>query len=61
MNKSDYFYFQKKITELDELKSEAENINELNARDEVLRERESHKGKIQSALNPSHIPESLGG
>ncbi|MCI2415060.1 MAG: transposase [Candidatus Aramenus sp.] len=37
--KSDYFYFQERIAELDKLKSEAEKVDELNAREEVLRER----------------------
>jgi putative transposase len=37
--KSDYFYFQKKIVELDKLKSETEKVNELNAREEVFIER----------------------
>jgi putative transposase len=38
--KSDYFYFQERIVELDKLKSETEKVNELNVSGEVLRERE---------------------
>jgi putative transposase len=38
--KSDYFYFEKKIAELDKLKSETEKVQEQEAKDEVLRERE---------------------
>ncbi|MCI2414468.1 MAG: transposase, partial [Candidatus Aramenus sp.] len=38
--KSDYFYFEKKIAELDELKSETEKVQEQEAREEVLRKRE---------------------
>jgi putative transposase len=37
--KSDYFYFQERIAELDELKSETEKVQEVKAREEVLRER----------------------
>ncbi|WP_246263866.1 transposase [Metallosphaera tengchongensis] len=38
--KADYFYFQKKVAELDRLKSEAVKIQEFEARESVLRERE---------------------
>ncbi|QKQ99885.1 transposase [Metallosphaera tengchongensis] len=38
--KADYFYFQKKVAELDKLKAEAEKVQETEAREEVLSERE---------------------
>jgi putative transposase len=38
--KSNYFYFEKKIAELDELKSETEKVQEVKAREEVLRGKE---------------------
>ncbi|AAY79910.1 transposase [Sulfolobus acidocaldarius] len=48
--KSDYFYFQKKIAELDRLKSEAEKIQEVEAREEVLEERKRLFNKLYRRL-----------
>jgi putative transposase len=63
--KSDYFYFQKKIAELDKLKSEAEKIQEVEAREEVLRERKRVFAKLYRRLLhyyrtlASHLAKSL--
>jgi putative transposase len=48
--KSDYFYFQERIAGLDKLKSETEKVNELNAREEVLRERKRVFAKLYRRL-----------
>ncbi|AOL17746.1 transposase [Sulfolobus sp. A20] len=63
--KSDYFYFQKKIGELDRLKAEDEKIHETEAREEVLRERERLFKKLYRRLIhyyrtlASHLAKSL--
>jgi putative transposase len=63
--KSDYFYFQKRIAELDKLRAEAEKVHELNAREEVLRERKRLFAKLYRRLLhyyrtlASHLAKSL--
>ncbi|AHC52178.1 transposase [Sulfolobus acidocaldarius SUSAZ] len=63
--KSDYFYFQKKIAELDKLRSEVEKIQEGKAREEVLRERKRLFAKLYRRLLhyyrtlASHLAKSL--
>jgi putative transposase len=63
--KSDYFYFQERIVELDKLKSEAEKVQEVEAREEVLRERERIFFKLYSRFLhyyrtlTSHLAKSL--
>ncbi len=48
--KSDYFYFQERIAEVDKLRSEAEKVQEVEARGEVLMERERLFFKLHRRL-----------
>jgi putative transposase len=63
--KSDYFYFEKRIAELDRLKSEAEKVQEQEAKEEVLRERKRLFSKLYRRLLhyyrslASHLAKSL--
>jgi putative transposase len=63
--KSNYFYFEKKIAELDKLKSETEKVQEQEAVEEVLRERERIFSRLYRRLLhyyrtlASHLAKSL--
>jgi putative transposase len=65
--KGDYFYFQERIAEVDKLRSEAEKVQEVEARGEVLRERDKIFFKLYHRLLhyyrtlASHLAEYLWG